>query len=78
LVGTAAMGLWGAESFYVPDVNSVPLSDDNPDAAPALNELRVRLQDLVGRPVNFQASAEWFLTMREGLLGQPNYTLLET
>jgi hypothetical protein len=49
----------------------MPLSDKTPDVAPALNGLRTQLQNMVGRPVNFQATTEGYLKLRQIILNQP-------
>ena len=62
--------------FYVPGMHTVPLSDDHPDAAPALTDLRRRLCELVCRPVNLQASVGLVQFVRDVLWDQPYYTLI--
>jgi hypothetical protein len=69
--------LFSATGFFVPDVHSRPLSDEDPDIAPQLVPLRQRLMSLAKRPVNIQASREIVIQFRGDLLGQPYLTLLE-
>ncbi|MBA3531346.1 MAG: hypothetical protein H0T73_05425 [Ardenticatenales bacterium] len=76
LVGKAVLKCWADEYFYIPKVHTKPLNDQCPEAAPALNPLRILLQDLVGRPVNFQASAELLLEARDTFFGQPYFKIL--
>ena len=73
LVGDAVIGLFTVTGFFVPGVDSRPLSDDDPDIAPDLIPLR---ETLIGRPVNIQASREVVIHSRGGLLDQPYLTLI--
>ncbi|MGH2544201.1 MAG: hypothetical protein ACRDIB_15495, partial [Ardenticatenaceae bacterium] len=77
LIGKEVMDLWDKGYFYVPRVNTKPLSDEQPEAAPALNDLRMALQEIAGRPVNFQAMSELFLEGRERLADQPYVKIIE-
>lgn len=72
LVGKGAMAKWDPAAFYIPGVNSMPLSDETAYMAPGLNGLRIELQTTVGRPVNFQATTDWYLWTRQNVFGQPN------
>ncbi len=76
LMGEQAMAEWKQETFYFPNVNTMPLSDETPDVAPRLNPVRVELQQMVNRPVNMQAMQKWFLDMRSELQGTP-YVFLD-
>ncbi len=58
-------------------MHSKPLSDDDPDIAPALVPLRERLMAMVGRPVNIQVTRDIVMFLRGDLLGQPYLTLVE-
>jgi hypothetical protein len=75
-VGADALTFFEATGFFVPGVHSRPLSDDDPDIAPALVPLRRRLMELVRRPVNIQASREIVLQFRGDWLDQPYLVLL--
>ena len=75
LVGADAVKLFKITGFFVPDVHSRPLSDDDPDIAPSLVPLREKLMAMVRRPVNIQASREIVIQFRGDLLGQPYLTL---
>ena len=75
LVGDAALTFFKASGFFVPGIHSRPLSDRDPDIAPALVPLRRRLTAMLGRPVNIQASRDIVIQLRGDLLGQPYLTL---
>ena len=77
LVGTDVKDCWEKEAFYLPGIHTRPLSDADCAAAPALDPLRRALQELVGRPVNFQATSNLVLFARDVLLGQPYHVLVE-
>jgi hypothetical protein len=70
-VGSGCLQYFIASGFYVPNVHSRPLCDEDPDVAPDLVPLRKRLMDMVKRPVNLQASRDVVLSFRGDLLGQP-------
>jgi hypothetical protein len=74
LVGGEVVGLYSA--FWIPGINSRPLSDKDPDICPALVPLRRRLMSMVGRPVNIQGTRDWIMFVREHLMGQPYLTLV--
>jgi predicted nucleotidyltransferase len=76
-VGHKALEFFKVTGFFVPGVHSRPLSEEDPDIAPALVPLRRILMDLVGRPVNIQASRDVVLQFRGDLLDQPYLVLLE-
>ena len=76
LVGSDAIGLFSLTGFFVPGVHSRPLSDDDPDIAPSLVPLRQELMQMVGRPVNIQASRDAVLYLRGEVLDQPYLTLI--
>ena len=71
LVGDGPLAFFKATGFFVPGVHSRPLSDDDPDIAPALVPLRKQLMAMVNRPVNIQASREIVIQLRGDLIGQP-------
>ena len=75
LVGEGALRFFKLTGFFVPGVHSRPLSDEDPDIAPALVPLREKLMAMVHRPVNIQASREIVLQFRGDLLDQPYLTL---
>lgn len=76
LVGDGALAFFSITGFFVPGVHSRPLSDEDPDIAPALVPLRRALMDMVKRPVNIQASRDLVIELRGDLLGQPYLQLL--
>ena len=76
-VGNRALEFFKLTGFFVPGMHSRPLSDEDPDIAPALVPLRDELMAMVGRPVNIQASRDIVLQFRGGLLDQPYFVLLE-
>ena len=77
LVGDKVIGLYILDGFYIPMVHSKPLSDKDPDIAPDLVPLRERLQGMVKRPVNIQATRDFVMSLRGDLMGQPYLTLIE-
>ena len=77
LVGDEAIKLFKVTGFFVPGIHSRPVSEDDPDIAPALTPLRNALIAMVKRPVNIQASRDAVMHFRGGLLGQPYLVLFE-
>jgi hypothetical protein len=75
LVGGDVLGCYSVAGFYIPGVHSKPLSEKDPDIAPDLIPLRRRLMEMVGRPVNIQATRDFVMFVREHLMGQPYLTL---
>jgi hypothetical protein len=78
LVGDKVMSEWSSEAYYIPGLHTKPLCDTDPDIAPSLNPLRESLQQLVGRPVNFQATSSLVLYTRDVLLGEAYYVVVPT
>lgn len=76
LVGSKAMEMWNSDAFYLPGLHTKPLGDKDPDIAPGLNPLREAVQELVGRPVNFQATSSLVLYSRDILFGEPYYVVV--
>ena len=77
LVGAEALEMFRLDGFFVPGVHSRPLSDDeDPGIAPDLAPLRQKLMNMVGRPVNIQATGDLIMFLRGDLLGQPYLTLV--
>jgi len=76
LVGKKVMELWNSDAYYLPGLHTKPLCDKDPDIAPGLNSLRESLQQLVGRPVNFQATSSLVLYSRDILFGEPYYVVV--
>ena len=77
LVGDEVIGLFKITGFFVPGMHSRPVSEEDPDIAPGLIPLRETLMVMTGRPVNIQASREFVLQVRGGLLDQPYLTLID-
>jgi hypothetical protein len=76
-IGNEVIQLWNEDAFYIPKLHTKPLCDKDPDIAPALQPLRLELQKMMGRPVNFQATANFILFVRDILFNQPYYMLIE-
>jgi hypothetical protein len=77
LVGKKVMESWTDSAFYIPALHTKPLCDEDVSAAPGLNALRESLQQLVGRPVNFQATANLILYARDVLFGEAYYVVVQ-
>ena len=77
LVGDEVIGLFNSDGFYIPLIHTKPLGDKDPGIAPELEPLREKLQAMVGRPVNIQATRDFVRYVREVLLGQPHLHLFE-
>jgi hypothetical protein len=76
LVGHRVLDFYKITGFFVPGVHSRPLSDEDPDIAPALVPLREKLMAMVGRPVNIQGTRDFVMYLRGELIGQPYLTLI--
>jgi len=76
LVGKKVMEAWNAADFYIPLLHTKPLCDKDPEVAPSLNPLRESLQQLTGRPVNFQATSSLVLYARDVLFGEAYYVVV--
>ena len=77
LVGNKVMEYWDKAAFYIPGLHTKPLCDGDPGIAIGLDKLRKDLQSLVGRAVNFQATANLVLYARDVLFNEPYFTLIE-
>lgn len=75
--GDEVIGFFNVTGFWVPGLHSRPLSEDDPDIAPALVPLRERLMTTVRRPVNIQASRDVVMYLRGELMGQPYLVLID-
>ena len=71
------MEYWDKDAFYIPGLHTKPLCDEDPGIAIGLNKLRKDLQNLVGRPVNFQATSNLVLYARDVLFNEPYFTAIE-
>ncbi|MFN2532503.1 MAG: hypothetical protein ABR555_14520 [Pyrinomonadaceae bacterium] len=76
LVGKKVMEMWDVDAFYIPGLHTKPLCDKDPRIAPGLNPLRESLQNLVSRPVNFQATSSLVLYARDVLFGEAYYIVV--
>ena len=77
LVGSKVMELWNSDAYYLPGLHTKPLGDKDPAITTSdLNTLRESLQQLVGRPVNFQATSSLVLYSRDILFGEPYYVVV--
>jgi hypothetical protein len=76
LVGSKVMELWDADAYYIPSLHTKPLCDKDPNVAPSLNPLRESLQQLLERPVNFQATSSLVLYSRDILFGESYYVVV--
>jgi hypothetical protein len=77
LVGGEALKMFRLDGFFVPGLHSRPLSDkEDPGIAMELVPLRQKLMNMVGRPVNIQATGDLVMFLRGDLLGQPYLTLV--
>ena len=77
LIGKDAMQCWNEDAYYIPALHTKPLGDKDPGIAPELNPLRKQLQQIVARPVNFQATSNLILFVRDVLLGEPYFKIIE-
>ncbi|MGI8838418.1 MAG: hypothetical protein ACR2H4_17520 [Pyrinomonadaceae bacterium] len=77
LIGAKVMEFWNEDGYYIPALHTKPLCDKDPTIAPALNPLREELQKLAGRPVNFQATANFILFSRDVLFDKLYHTVIE-
>jgi hypothetical protein len=75
--GDEVIGFFDVTGFWVPGLHSRPLSEDDPDIAPALVPLRERLMAMVNRPVNIQASRDVVMYLRGEIIGQPYLVLID-
>src|SRR6476660_9619768 len=63
--------------FHIPAIHSVPLSEEHPFASPTLAPVRKRLCEMVGRPVNLQATTSLVQGVRDAAMDQPYLVLLK-
>jgi hypothetical protein len=75
--GDDVISLYKATGFFVPGIHSRPISEDDPEIAPDLIPLRDRLMEMVGRPVNIQATRDFVMYLRGEVIGQPYLTLID-
>jgi len=75
LVGDDIVGYYDLTGSYLPGVHTMPMGEDHPGIAPPLEPLRQKLVSLVTRPVNIQASRDFWQQLRGDVMGQPYLTL---
>jgi hypothetical protein len=63
--------------FHIPEIQSVPLSDEHPFASPTLGPLRKRLCAMTQRAVNLQATTNFVQNIRDATMDQPYLVLLK-
>jgi hypothetical protein len=63
--------------FHIPEIHSVPLSEQHPFASPPLGPLRERLSGMTGRAVNLQATTSLVQYARNVTMDQPYLVLLK-
>ena len=63
--------------MYIPGLHSAPLSDSHPDASVTFEPLRRALMRIAGRPVTIQATANLAQFVRDVVMNQPYFTILE-
>ena len=63
--------------FHIPEIHSVPLSEEHPFASPTLGPLRKRLCEMTQRAVNLQATTSLVQYLREVTLDQPYLVLFK-
>jgi len=77
LIGDEVISLYNSAGFYIPLIHTKPLCDKDPNIAPDLVPLRKKLQCIVKRPVNIQATRDFVRFVREVLIGQPHLAIIE-
>src|SRR5262245_40481500 len=77
LIGDEVINLYNSDGFYIPLIHTNPLCDEDPQIAPDLIPLREKLQGIVKRPVNIQATRDFVRFVREVLIGQPHLAIIE-
>ena len=75
LVGADVLRYYTLDGYWIPGIHSRPLSEVDPDIAPELIPLRVKLMDIVRRPVNIQGTRDWVQYLRGEVFDQPYLTL---
>jgi hypothetical protein len=75
--GDELIALYKVTGFFVPGIHSRPVSDEDPEIAPDLIPLRKELMEMVGRPVNIQATRDFVMYLRGEVIGQPYLVLID-
>lgn len=77
LIGDEVRQMWDDDEYYIPMLHTKPLGDETARIAPVLEPLRRELQEMVKRPVHFQATANFIMFIRDVLMGQPYFMIIE-
>lgn len=62
---------------YIPGLHTAPLSDAHPDASGPLHPLRAALCEIARRPVNIQATSNLLQYVRDMVMNQPYFTMID-
>lgn len=62
---------------YIPGLHSAPLSEAHPDASTTFEPLRRALSRIAQRPVTLQATADLLQFVRDVVMNQPYFTIIE-
>ena len=62
---------------YIPGLHTAPLSDAHPDASATLHPLRSALCEIARRPVNIQATSNLLQFVRDVVMNQPYFMMIE-
>ena len=62
---------------YIPGLHTAPLSDAHPDASATLHPLRSALCAIARRPVNIQATSNLLQFVRDIVMNQPYFTMID-
>jgi len=62
---------------YIPGLHTAPLSDAHPDASATLHPLRSALCAIARRPVNIQATSNLLQFVRDVVMNQPYFLMVE-
>jgi hypothetical protein len=77
MIGGEVIKKWNDDAYYIPKLHTKPLCDEDPNIASELRPLREELQKMMGRPVNFQATTNFILFVRDVIFAQPYFMLIE-
>ncbi|HEY7159986.1 MAG TPA: hypothetical protein VH815_01950 [Acidobacteriota bacterium] len=77
LIGDEVIKKWNDDAYYIPKLHTKPLCDKDPNIAMELKPLREDVQKMMGRPVNFQATANFILFVRDVIFDQPYFMLID-
>lgn len=63
--------------FYIPGLHSAPLSEEHPDASVTFLPLQRALSKIARRPVNIQATSDFVQYLRDVVMTQPYFVMIE-